>query len=330
MKILVDFAFTIELSEPGAAFFEHLMLLYAKQFTSDELVIVTSMQQNQPLADNSHTIYLKATGFNWLKTSRLNNIVQQQNPDAIIRFEKEQMLIFKRKKNKPVASVAFTNQHYGLFINKSIHTKKNLPPVVISSSQTLNWSEKESLKISYTAGREYFLMAGNVDTLTVYITILKAFSQFKKRQLSDMKLLLITEENPLTEELEEKLKTYKYRHDVEVIGQPEPEVFEKLMHCAYAYIDVNTNNELSFPILMAAQTDTAVIAAATAASKQLAPAASYFSKDNIQEELYDAISLLYKDENLKNTLASRNKTEACKINANTMLQELRDFIVSQV
>lgn len=330
MKILVDFAFANQLSEPGAAFFEHLFMLYARHFAADELIIISCAKQTHPLPDNSRVVYTKPTGFSWLKTSRLNNLVQQENPTAIIRFEKETIQLYQRKKNKPVANIAFTAHHQALVVNKAISSKKMIPPVVSTSTDTLSWSEKESLKISYTGGREYFLAAGTVQNADYYIALLKAYSQFKKRQLSDMKLLLVTEPGPASEELEEKLKTYKYRHDVEMTEQPELQEFEKLMSCAYAYIDLNAANELSYPLLMAAQTETAIIAADTEVSRQLAPVATYFTTSNLQQEVYDAISQLYKDENLKFTMAGSNKEAAQKNDVTQMLKTLRDFIVSQV
>lgn len=330
MKILVDFAFASQLSEPGAAFFEHLFLLYAQRFVTDDLVIISGTRQSHPLPDNSRVVYTKPTGFSWLKTSRLNNLVQQENPTAIIRFEKETIQLYQRKKNKPVANIAFTARHQALVLNKATSTKKIIPPVVGTNTNSLSWSEKESLKISYTGGREYFLAAGSVPNTDFYISLLKGYSQFKKRQLSDMKLLVVTEPGPATEELEEKLKTYKYRHDVELTEQPELQEFEKLLSCAYAYIDLNTGNELSYPLLLAAQTATAVIAANTAVSRQLAPVATYFSAASLQQDVYEAISQLYKDENLKFTMAGSNKEAAQKNDVTQMLETLRDFIVSQV
>ena len=52
------------------------------------------------------------------------------------------------------------------------------------------WTEKESWKDSFTEGREYFLYVGSVHPRKNLINLLKAFSGFKKRQKTNMQLVI--------------------------------------------------------------------------------------------------------------------------------------------
>lgn len=74
--------------------------------------------------------------------------------------------------------------------------------------------EKEEIKRKYVGGKEYFLAdlagAGEEDV----IHLLKAFSLFKKRQKSNMQLLLKGGINGSAGSIRERLGTYKYREDV--------------------------------------------------------------------------------------------------------------------
>jgi glycosyltransferase involved in cell wall biosynthesis len=103
--------------------------------------------------------------------------------------------------------------------------------------------EKEQVKAIYTEGKEYFLFTGNIYPEDQLLVLLKAFSQFKKWQLSNMKLVLAGATNKKTARLKEKLATYKYREDVVILENPSPELITNLLQAAYAPVYIDKSEE---------------------------------------------------------------------------------------
>ena len=54
----------------------------------------------------------------------------------------------------------------------------------------MDWEEKELIKEKYADGKAYFLFSGDINQRSNLINLLKAFSFFKKRQKSNMLLLI--------------------------------------------------------------------------------------------------------------------------------------------
>jgi glycosyltransferase involved in cell wall biosynthesis len=103
----------------------------------------------------------------------------------------------------------------------------------------MEWEEKEKIKEEYAGGTEYFLFTGDIYPPDHLITLLKAFSYFKKWQQSNMKLIMAGPANRKTEKLKEKLATYKYREDVIIIENPDPQTIQELTGAAYAPVSID-------------------------------------------------------------------------------------------
>ncbi len=78
----------------------------------------------------------------------------------------------------------------------------------------LGMGEREAARQSHTAGKEYFFVSVDGVAVKSVITLLKAFSLFKKRQLSNMQLILAGKLAGDPSALTMSLDTYKYRQDV--------------------------------------------------------------------------------------------------------------------
>lgn len=75
-------------------------------------------------------------------------------------------------------------------------------------------AERERVKAGLTQGREYFLADISGCGEEEMVNLLKAFSLFKRRQRSQMRLVLAGESG-MQRQMGERLKTYKYREDVD-------------------------------------------------------------------------------------------------------------------
>jgi len=125
----------------------------------------------------------------------------------------------------------------------------------------LSKETKQQVKNKYTDGREYFIYTGAISPAKELLHLLKAFSLFKKRQGSGMKLVLTGEAEKKDRSFFQRLATYKYRDDVLVTGLlPEAER-ANLLGAAYALAATGAYDGLGMAALEAARYEVPVITA---------------------------------------------------------------------
>lgn len=177
----------------------------------------------------------------------------------------------------------------------------------------LSWEEKEAVKNKYTAGREYFLAAGDTCTRDNLLTLLKAFSLFKKWQRSNMKLLVTGNLVLQHAGLAEKLKTYKYREDVVLAASPTEEASPLLTSAAYAVLHTGSLDGSGLAVLDAMQCEVPVIAGNTAIPEISGEAALYTAPGD-PDALAKQMLALYKDENLRSRFIREGKERVRQFN----------------
>ncbi len=120
-----------------------------------------------------------------------------------------------------------------------------IPPVADERYRLLSWADKEKIKTSYAKGREYFLIEQPASSLADLINILKAFAQFKKRQQSNMQLVMVAKHLTKDQIFSLKLDTFKYRDDVHLYTSIDETELKKIFASAYALIQP-VENDLDF------------------------------------------------------------------------------------
>ena len=161
------------------------------------------------------------------------------------------------------------------------------------------WEAKNELLENLTGGIEYFLCIGMPATRANVTTVLKAFSLFKKRLKSGLKLVLALQDVSL-EECVKDFRLYKYRDDVIVITEYQQHTYPQLLAAAYAAIympsEITGYSERALPAM---QSGTPVITVNTPEHQSLYMDAALFS-DADDKSIADNMMLLYKDEDLRN------------------------------
>jgi glycosyltransferase involved in cell wall biosynthesis len=161
--------------------------------------------------------------------------------------------------------------------------------------------ERQLVKDTYSGGREYFLYSGDINPQSNIIHLLKAFSLFKKRQRSNMQLLLAGKISWAGNGFQEKLDTFKFKNDVHLLGNLPEEELAKLMGAGYAFIYPSLSKSFAVPVLQAMHSGLPTIAAPENVRGLAADSALYADANN-PEELAAKMMLLYKDENLRTLL----------------------------
>ena len=158
-------------------------------------------------------------------------------------FTSRETARFKRRLREAVvkakALVVFSNYYHHFLLTtwkvpeEKLHFRDVAVPVTVKES---GWEEKEKVKEQFTGGTEYFLFAGDLHPRHELVTLLKAFSDFKKWQRSGMKLVLAAYESTSAEELYSLLTNYKFRDDVILVKHPADQVLQQLIAASYCVV----------------------------------------------------------------------------------------------
>ena len=171
-------------------------------------------------------------------------------------------------------------------------------------------AEKEEIKRRYVRGKEYFLAdlagAGEEDV----INLLKAFSLFKKRQQSNMQLLLTGGINGSADVIRRRLETYKYREDVHWQDGPAADGGlaadgGRVNRAAYAALLLFDGHTLGAPLLNAWAAGVPVIAADGSLLQEIAGDAALPAGAGDPASLAAQLMRIYKDENGRMDLIRR-------------------------
>jgi glycosyltransferase involved in cell wall biosynthesis len=162
------------------------------------------------------------------------------------------------------------------------------------------------VKEKYTGGKEYFIgvdVAGSKNL----INLLKAFSFFKKRQRSGMKLLLVTRGEGKKQEFLQLLQTYKHREDVVVINETKEEEVVQLLASAYALVHLSSLGILGTSFLDAMKCDVPVLSSNKAWEQELGEDAALYFRAEDPADIGDKLMLMYKDESLRKNLIEKGR-----------------------
>ncbi len=110
-----------------------------------------------------------------------------------------------------------------------------LPPPL----ERVGEEERETVKATYTAGCEYFVCRAAIHPRSHLLALLKAFSLFKKRMKSSMRLVILSDVLPEKDAWVESLRLYKYRTELHLLAGLQKEEAERLLRSAYAGIQLS-------------------------------------------------------------------------------------------
>lgn len=169
--------------------------------------------------------------------------------------------------------------------------------------------DREGVKGLHADGVEYFFCMEGWQSLEDALALLLAFSAFKKRQQTGMKLLLHGMP-PREKAWQEKLQTFRYREDVVLINErTDPKQLYEVFCSAYGLIHLPKEPQLG-TLQQAMAADVPVITAPKSAIKEMAGDAVFYCTDAPGESLAHHMMRLYKDERLRADLIAKGKQKA--------------------
>jgi len=178
----------------------------------------------------------------------------------------------------------------------------------------VSFDTKEAVKEKYTDGKEYFIYAGAIQPRKNLINLLKAFSIFKKRLQSSMKLVIAGRLAWKNDEFLKLVNNYKYKSDVVLTGYLPEEELAGLMASAYALIYPSLYEGFGVPVAEAMKCRVPVLTSAKTSMQEVACEAGLYFNPNDHVDIADKMMLIYKDEKLKNDLVEKGQTIAIRYN----------------
>ncbi len=167
--------------------------------------------------------------------------------------------------------------------------------------------KKAEIKDLFSEGKEFFLYYHCVDNNENLIELLKAFSLFKKRQGSGLKLLVLGKING---PIEKSLSTYKYRHDVNWIPVEEKTIITEVTASAYtAILPFNTAAD-PFIALNAMNAGVPVITSKISDVHEIAGDSVLPAETNSAKGISEKMMQIYIDENLRSALIEKGRVVA--------------------
>ena len=289
--------------------------------------IVKGLIQNQKLSN-----LINKNGIEKLVVFDVDDLTKTSLPQFII-INKEHSAdeSVLKKLERSTGIISFSKKYSEKLSNLNPGLKQKIifaQPIIQAGFGPLNTEERSAVKQEFTEGKEFFICADSHIDKDSFLNLLKAFSEFKKMQQTNWKLVVAFRSMLTTIEKEETLQplsNFKYRDDVCIINEPADEVLHKLIGAAYVLLSVNIKSQYNLPVMEALVCHTPVIA--------LHSIINIFYPEPILEPantgpsaIAEKMMFLYKNESLRSRLSQKAAQAVKDFDAAKNLDELVTLI----
>lgn len=194
----------------------------------------------------------------------------------------------------------------------------------------LETAEREEIKNKYADGCEYFVFAGALHPRKNIVNLLKAFVIFKKRQRTNMKLVIVGRPAWKYEEVEQMRLEMPFKEDVKWVGYMNVDELSKVIGAAYALVYASLFEGFGIPILEALQCNVPAIVSNTSSMPEVAGDAALLVDPSDPDDIAAKMHLLYKDEVLRKKLISHAPEQIAKFDWDSSSRKLWDSMMKCV
>ena len=208
----------------------------------------------------------------------------------VILFDKateKQALFFGQQNIQPIA----VWPHAQVDITPKLQPEMPICGTGVSATYfALDWHQRLAVKDEFTEGAEYFFYDAKGVSLKTMVKVLKAFSLFKKRQKTGMKLVI----NSDNDKLQATLTHYKFRADV--VTELPIKAHPQLVSAAYAVIFTQEKNTPLLPLVQALTAEKALICWPEMICEPIVGEAALYAKSLEPDALAAPLMQLYTNE----------------------------------
>ena len=169
----------------------------------------------------------------------------------------------------------------------------------------IGWEEKEIIRAKYADGKAYFLYSGDINKHSNLVNLLKAFTFFKKRQKSNMILLIAGKAD---EQFIKDLKTYKLKDEVKLLENLSTGELAKITAAAYTMVYPVLYDDLALPPLQAIQSGIPVITSNAGALPFICGDAALFVTPGDFAAIAEKMMLVFKNEDKAMAMVKAGKS----------------------
>ncbi len=204
-------------------------------------------------------------------------------------------------------------------LKNCIHAIRVTPP---DNFRKFEWHEKIMIKAMHADNHDYFISVIYDNAEDDFTILLRGFSIFKKWQQSNMKLLLLPKYESFDKIIHEKLKTYKYRDDVNLLEDLDETAVVSALASAHSFIHFSSGFADLMILSIALKCALPIIIFKDQDVEEYLDDAAYFTRDRLPESLGNALINLYKDESLQAQLKEAAEKQASYFNRETYRTQL--------
>ncbi len=172
-------------------------------------------------------------------------------------------------------------------------------PLLSSHYTVLNTDQKLAIKEEWSLGREYFMLTGPLPSESMLTLLLQAFSLFKHRQQSGLKLLLPFSLSGRYPVLASKIDQYKYRQSLVITGSIAAEQVAQLTGAAYALLSVGSPGAALLASAQSWRVGVPLLTLPDLDLSCLTQDSVLFASEPTKEALATIMMQIYKDESLR-------------------------------
>lgn len=176
-----------------------------------------------------------------------------------------------------------------------------IKPGIDEIFKVLDWEEIERIKEKYTDGKAYFLFSGAINENSNLINLLKAFTFFKKRQKSNMLLLIAGKAN---KSFKKEFKSYRLRDEVRLFEELSTPELADITGAAYAIVYPVLYSDLALPPLQAMQCAVPVVTSGIESLAAVYGNAALYADATDFNNIAEKMMLVYKDEDKAKALTT--------------------------
>jgi glycosyltransferase involved in cell wall biosynthesis len=177
--------------------------------------------------------------------------------------------------------------------------------------QPLEYSQIENTRTGFADGWPYFLHIGTITPRKNIIALLKAFTIFKRRQQSNIKLILVGRVPNSFKDFKNTLNNYKHKADVVLLENITDEQLANIIGSAYALVYPSLYEGFGVPPLEAMQAGIPVIASGVSSIPEICGDAAHFVNPNDVNDIYEGLKTIYINDSYKDNLIAKG-LEQCK------------------
>ncbi len=235
-------------------------------------------------------------------------------------FSKNEKLFYKifipKFLNKSASIITFSQFAKAEIIHeyKTVSQKIEVIHVaLIKNYEPVNWKEREATKEKFADGNEYFLYCGTISEEYNLVNLLKAFSIFKKRQRSNMQLILVGKAGKNYEKFLKSLSLFKFKKEVNVLTNIESEKIIKISSSAYAIINPSVFESNSNGIINSLHLNVPVLISSKGGLQEICGEASIKFDETNPTDIAEKMMMIFKDEQLRKQLIEKGNIQLKKI-----------------